>query len=690
MAERDLLFEIGTEEIPPDYLLPALQAWARMVREECKKARIGFQEILTLGTPRRMVLIGRGVADAQEPLVTEKLGPAYDSAFDGEGRPLKTAEGFARSQGVAVEDLVVRDTRKGKYVAAVKREKGQPAAPILAEILARLVTGIPFPKTMRWGDGDIHFVRPIHWILARFGGEQLEGEVDGIPFGDKTRGHRFLSPGEVEISSAADYLQRAGSARVVLDPGEREEKVKDEVTRAAGGIGGKPILHPPLVREVADLVEYPKAVAGRFAGEYIRLPREVIVATLEHQERCFGVEDSGGALLPGFVAVIDNEPDDTGPVIRGYEQVIRARLADADFFYRKDLEVPLDERAAQLKGVIFHSRLGTAHEKVERFTQLAVFLAGNLAPEKEDRVRRAARLAKADLTSEMVGEFPELQGVMGADYARKQGEDPGVAQAIFEHYLPRQAEDALPRSREGAIVGIADRADTVAGFFAVGIKPSGEADPYGIRRHTLAILNILLGLRLPVSLRELFTRALQQLDGRGSFSPDEVREEILSFFHTRLRGIFLSRGAAHDSVDAVLAAGFDDPLDAQLRLDALLDFRSREDFQRLAVAFRRTVNILAQSTPGEVREDRLIEPAERELYGILRDLAARLAPRFAQQEYGQALRDMLQFKDPVDRFFDEVLVMCEEKELRENRLALLAGIARVFHRVADFSRLVIT
>jgi len=690
MSQRDLLFEIGTEEIPPDNLLPALEAMVRIVRKELEGARIRFGEIHALGTPRRMVLFGRDIAETQEPLVTERLGPAYSSAFAPDGTPLKAAEGFARSQGVAVKDLVVRDTDKGKYIAAVRREEGMPSSPILAKILSRMVTSIPFPKTMGWGDGEVRFVRPIHWILALFHDTVLAGSVGRVPFGNRTFGHRFLAPGGIEVKQPGGYREQIASAFVVLDPREREQKVREEVARAAAAAGGRPLLSPGLMREVTNLAEYPQAVVGRFSEEYIRLPREVIVATLEHQERCFAIESQAGVLLPGFVAVIDNAPRDLGPVTRGYERVIRARLSDADFFYRKDLEVGLDRRAEQLKGVVFHSRLGTAWEKVERFTALAVFLSEKLIPQELERVRRAARLAKADLTSEMVGEFPELQGVMGSDYARKQGEDPEVARAISEHYLPRQAEDQLPRSLVGAVVGLADRVDTIAGFFAVGIKPSGEADPFGLRRHTLAVLNIILGLEFKVSLGEIFSRALENLSGVADFHPGEAAGEILSFFQIRLRGIFLNRGAAHDSVEAVLSAGSDDPLDAWLRLDALRDFRSRDDFQRLAVAFRRAKNILEKSDPGEVREEFLREPAERDLFRVLGDLTRRLDPLFQNRDYREALRGMLALKEPVDRFFDEVLVMAEERALRENRLALLAGIARVFYRIADFSKLVIT
>lgn len=690
MKTRDLILEIGTEEIPAGYLSPALEALARMAREEFKKARIGFGEIQALGTPRRIMLFGRKVEELQAPLVTEKLGPAWASTFDAQGNPTKAAQGFARSQGLEVKDLVVRETEKGKYLAAVKKEEGKPAAPFIADMLPRLILGIPFPKTMRWAEGKIGFVRPIHWILALFGEELLEISAGQVRAGRKTFGHRFLAPGAKEIGNPEEYFSGIRSAYVILDPAERVETVKREVEKAAAGAGGRAVARPKLIREVANLVEYPEVIVGEFATEFTRLPREVIIAALENHERCFPVEGAEGTLLPRFVAVMNNVPRDLGPVIRGYERVMRARLSDANFFYRKDLEIPLAERAKRLEGVVFHSRLGTASAKVERFTKLALFLTRKLWPEEEARVRRAALLAKADLVSEMVGEFPELQGVMGAEYARKQGEDPEVARAIFEHYLPRQAEDRLPESRTGILVGLADRTDTIAGFLAVGIKPSGEADPFGTRRHTLAILNILLGREIFLSLSELFGEALKNLSGVARFSETEVKREILNYFQTRLRGIFLASGAVYDSVDAVLAAGSDDPYDAKLRLAALSQFRAREDFERLVIAFRRASNILENWSSSTVSEGKLSEPAEKELYAVLRKLEMEITPSFPSHDYTGILSRLLVLREPVDRFFNDVMVMCEERELRENRLALLFRISRIFRRVADFSKLVLT
>ena len=690
MKTRDLILEIGTEEIPAGYLPPALEALARMAREEFQKARIGCGEFQALGSPRRIVLFGRKVEEMQTPLVTEKLGPAWAAAFDSQGNPTKAALGFARSQGLEVKDLAARETGKGKYLAAVKKEEGKPATPLIAEILSRLIPGIPFPKTMRWAEEKIGFVRPIHWILALFGEELLEISAGRVRAGRKTFGHRFLAPGAKEIKNPEEYFSGIRSAYVILDPAERMETVKREVEKAAAGAGGRAVIRPKLIREVANLVEHPRVIVGEFSAEFARLPREVIIAALENHERCFAVEGADGALLPRFVAVMNNIPKDPGPAIQGYERVMRARLSDANFFYRKDLEVPLEERAKRLEGVVFHSRLGTASAKVERFTRLALFLARKLWPEEEARVRRAALLAKADLVSEMVGEFPELQGVMGAEYARKQGEDPEVARAIFEHYLPRHAEDRLPESRTGILVGLADRADTIAGFLAVGIKPSGEADPFGTRRHALAILNILLGREIFLSLPELFGEALKNLSGAARFSEAEVKTEILNYFQTRLRGIFLASGAAYDSVDAVLAAGSDDPADARLRLAALTEYRARPEFEKLAVACKRAVNIIGDFQKTAVDHALLTEPEEKELNAVLEKLEREVDSYFQKRDYAGVLSQLLVLKDPVDHFFDKVLVMCEDQKLRENRLALLFRISRIFRRIADFSKLVLT
>ncbi|MDD5225403.1 MAG: glycine--tRNA ligase subunit beta [bacterium] len=690
MATRELLIEIGTEEIPAAYLAPALSAWALKVKEELFQALISYSDIKTYGTPRRMILRGLDLVENQISKETEKTGPALTAAFDAEGKPTKAALGFAKSQGVEVKDLITVDTAKGKYLAMKKKEGGKPAAPIIGEIISRTIPGIPFPKTMRWAEEKSAFVRPIHWILALFGEEVLPVSVGTLAAGRKTRGHRFLSPAEKEIRNPAEYFAWAPSASVIIDPAERMEMVKRGVEEAATKAGGRAVVRPKLIREVANLVEYPQVIVGEFSAEFTRLPREVIIAALENHERCFAVEKPDGTLLPRFIAVLNNVPRDLKPAINGYERVMRARLYDANFFYKKDLEIPLAERAKRLEGVVFHSRLGTAAAKVERSTNLAIFLARRLWPEEEKRVPRAAFLAKADLVSEMVGEFPELQGVMGSEYARKQGEDPEVARAIFEHYLPRFAEDRLPESRTGILVGLADRADTIAGFLAVGIKPSGEADPFGTRRHTLAILNILLGREIFLPLSELFSEALKNLSGAARFSEPEVKAEILSYFQTRLRGLFLASGAAYDSVDAVLAAGSDDPCDAKLRLAALSEYRTRPEFEKLASACKRAVNILGDFQKAEVNPALLAEPEEKELNQVIEKLEIEVDRFFKQNDYAGVLSRLLVLKDPVDRFFDKVLVMAPDRELRENRLALLFRISRIFRRVADFSKLVLT
>ncbi len=690
MATRDLLIEIGTEEIPAAYLSPALSAWVKKVEGEFKKALISYSGLQTFGTPRRMVLRGLDVGESQLIFGVEKSGPALSAAKDGEGKFTKAALGFAKSQGVEVKDLITIDTDKGKYLAVKKEQGGKPAAPIIAEIISRTIPAIPFPKTMRWAEEKIGFVRPIHWILALFGEEILPVSAGMLAAGRKTRGHRFLSPAEKEIRNPAEYFAWAPSASVIIDLAQRMEMVKQGVEEAATKAGGRAVVRQKLIQEVANLVEYPQVIVGGFSAEFTSLPREVIIAALENHERCFAVEKPDGTLLPHFIAVLNNIPRDLKPAINGYERVMRARLSDANFFYKKDLEIPLAERAKRLEGVVFHSRLGTASAKVERFTKLALFLTRKLWPEEETRVQRAAFLAKADLVSEMVGEFPELQGVMGSEYARKQGEDPEVARAILEHYLPRQAEDRLPESHTGILVGLADRADTIAGFLAVGIKPSGEADPFGTRRHALAILNILLGREIFLSLSELFGEALKNLSGAARFSEPEIKTEILNYFQTRLRGIFLASGAAYDSVEGVLAAGSDDPYDARLRLKALAEYRTRPEFERLAIACKRAVNILKDFEKAEVNPALLTEPEEKELNQVIERLEIEVDSFFNRKDYAGVLSQLLVLKDPVDRFFDKVLVMAPDRELRENRLALLFRISRIFRRIADFSKLVLT
>ena len=488
---KELLLEIGTEEIPARFLPPALEEMADSFQKLMGKERILIGEVATWGTPRRLALVARDVAEEQGYEETEELGPPKAVAFDAAGNPTPAALGFARKQGVAVSDLIEVDTPRGVYLAVSKRTAVRPTLELLPELLPGFILGLSFPKSMRWGAETITFARPIHWILARYGGAVVPFELGDVTSGGATCGHRFLAPQAVEVTDAQAYLAALKKARVIVDPEARRTLLSEELARAAAGVKGEVVANPGLLEENTFLVEYPSVVVGNFEEKFLALPDAVLITSMREHQRYFSLRGADGRLLPHFIAVNNTLTRDPDVVRQGHERVIRARLSDAMFFFQEDAKTPLANRVDALKGVVFHSLLGTSYEKMERFRELAVSLSRQLAPELEDAVFRAATLCKADIVTEMVGEFPSLQGVMGRQYALLNGEPPEVAEALFTHYLPRHADDELPQDKVGALVGLADRLDTICGCFGVGLSPTGTADPYGLRRHALAVIRIL-------------------------------------------------------------------------------------------------------------------------------------------------------------------------------------------------------
>jgi len=681
---KELVFEVGTEEMPAGFIPQALKALEERFSRWLEEERIGFEGLRALGTPRRLALVAL-LEEIQRPLETLKVGPPKKVAFDLEGRPTKAAEGFARQYGLSPEDLVVVETEKGEYVAVKLRAEGRPTAELLREFLPRLILEIPLPKAMRWSDKALRFIRPVHWILAVFGGEPLSLELDGIPSGSMTYGHRFMAPGPIEVRDIKGYIEGLRGAFVLVDPEERRGRIREEVERAARSVGGTPLLEEGLLEEVTNMVEWPVAVAGRFDPTFLSLPREVLITAMEHHQRYFPVVDPEGQLLPHFVAVSNTLARDMEVVRRGNERVLKARLEDARFFYQEDLKVPLKDRVERLKGVIFQAKLGTLYDKAERLVGLSARLAEVLCPAKVELVRRAALLCKADLVTEMVGEFPELQGVMGREYALKSGEDPEVAQAIFEHYLPRFSGDRLPETETGAILSLAEKLDNLVGCFSVGLLPTGTSDPFALRRQAMGLIQILMAKGYRLSLKEAIGWAFELLGARAE--RPEARDEVLAFILGRFEGIMASEGYEKGEIAAVLEVQGDDLVDASKRIRALHAFRSTEDFESLAIAFKRVANILkGQSYPDSVEEDLLKEREEEALYRAYLAVKKRVEPLLEKEDYQGALSVLVELRPTVDLFFDKVLVMTEEKALRENRLALLGALWRLFRGIADISK----
>jgi len=685
---KELLLEVGTEEIPAGFVPQALMDLEALAKKELEASRIDFSGTKTLGTPRRLVLAIESVSEKQRDEETRKIGPSKQAAFDAKGNPTKAAIGFAKGQSVPVESLTVIKTEKGEYVCAVKKESGRPTAELLSSLLPRWILSIPFQKSMKWADVPIRFVRPIHWILALFGGEVVPFEVDPIRSGNVTYGHRFMNPGPLTVKDFQSYLQKTREAFVIVDPLERKRKIEDEMIREGARVSGRVLKDEDLLDEVNFLVEYPVALCGGFDHKFLSLPREILIHSMKEHQRYFPLVDDHGVLLPHFVCVSNIMPKNREVVVKGNEKVLKARLSDAAFFFEDDLKIPLEKRLDQLKKVVFQAKLGTSYEKVMRFKELALWMAERIDPKLWDAVERTSLLCKADLVTGMVGEFPKLQGVVGREYARLSKEKPEVAEAIYEHYLPGFAGDRLPSSPSGDIVSVADRMDTIVGCFGVGLVPTGTADPFGLRRQALAIIRIILEKQYSLSLRGLIEESGKQLKEKMERPFEEVKQEVLDFFRVRYQNFLLDKGYPFDVTDAVLSISFDELLDVQGRIDALRKAREWKDFESIVIAFKRAMNILKGSPPKkEMNPSLFAEAVEKNLYQAFAAAKEKISASLRAKDYEAALLEMTRMKKPIDDFFDGVMVMVEDEAIRNNRLALLDEIGKVFLRIADFSKL---
>ena len=683
---KDLFLEIGCEEIPAGFVPKAMADMETLMKRELESARLGYGEIVTLGTPRRLVLAVKGIAERQPDAELTAMGPAKSVAYDKDGKPTRAAEGFARGQGVDVAALTVVMTEKGEYLAAKKSEVGRDSADLLPEMLPRLMNAIPFKKSMRWADLDVRFARPIHWIVALFDSVVVPFSFGNIESGSASRGHRFMANTTFPVRDFAHYLEECERHFVIPDPEKRKEIIRREIERVAKQAKGNVLPDESLLEQVSFLVEYPSAVHGTFSEDFLVVPREVLITSMREHQRYFSLVDDQGKLLPGFITINNTLTDDPQVVVKGNERVLRARLSDARFFFDEDHKVRLDARVEALKSIVYQAKLGTSYEKMERFRALAQGLAGRLNPAVSEKVYRAATLCKADLVTGMVGEFPEVQGIMGREYAIHDGEDVAVANAIAEHYLPTQAGGALPASDIGAFVSLADKMDTICGCFCVGLIPTGSADPYALRRSALGIINIIIekGYREPLS--ALIKSSLDLLTGKSVRPLEEVQRDVLEFFRGRFVNLMADRFPS-DVVDAVVSVSFDDLVEAGAKIAALAEFRNRSDFGPLAVAFKRVCNIVKEGVETPVSAELFQDPAEAELHDALKQVAGKVEAALSGADYLAALTEIATLKPAVDLFFEKVMVMAEDERVRGNRLALLTGIARLFGRLADFSRL---
>ena len=687
MSARELLFEIGAEEIPAGYITPALTALRDGLEKGLRELNLNFGRIRSAATPRRLAVAVSELELRQPDRVEEVMGPPKKAAFDAEGKPTKAATGFAAGRGLTVEQLQVKETPKGEYLMAVVEQPGRETAALLNELLPELILSLPFPKSMHWGTGKIHFARPLRWLLATYNDTPLNFSLENLPSGDQTLGHRFMAPQSITVHSFDQYIETLRRAGVLADPDERKAAVVAEITKAAAQDGGTILSDPELVETVANLVEAPYAICGSYDPRFLELPREVLITSMREHQKYFALVDSQEKLLPRFVAVNNTRVKDPVLGAEGHQRVLRARLEDAFFFFNEDQQRPLSQLAEELGGIIFQAKLGTMADKCRRLDQLAGKLAAEFAPQEEKSLRRAAQLCKADLLTSMVGEFPTLQGTIGRDYALRQGEEPEVAAAISSHYLPLRAGDKLPQDMAGALLGIADRLDTLAGCFGIGLKVTGAADPFGLRRQALGLISLIQGHNIDLSLPLWIDTALAQYDQQLTENPETTRQRLLEFIRGRFANELTGRGTPPEAVEAVLTVEFVELNDCRKRIEALLEVSALPAFNLLAGAFKRVNNIIKDNRDTLIDPKLLTEPAEQALADALTRTTSETAPLLERGEYRLALDIILQMKEPVDNFFDQVMVMSEEPELKRNRLALLTAIAALFRRVGDFSKM---
>jgi glycyl-tRNA synthetase beta chain len=691
MEKRDFLMELGTEELPPKSLRDLEEAFATSFGTGLDQAGIAHGEIQSYATPRRIAVLVKRLASSQPEQNLKRKGPPVTAAFDANGAPTRAAQAFAESCGVAIDALQRVEEGKGTFLYFVGTKPGRATAELLPGIANAALAALPIPKRMRWGSSEAEFVRPVHWLVMIHGKDVVPCRLLETDASNLTRGHRFMAPKPIRVTSPASYARALRDRGfVVADFAERRERIREQVTAKAAELGGRALISDALLDEVTALVEWPVAIAGRFEERFLALPREVLISTLQDHQRYFPVEGDTGALHSRFITVSNIESRDPDKVRAGNERVVRPRLSDAAFFWEQDRKQPLAALRNGLDAVTFQAKLGSVGDKTRRVRELAGDVATGIGADRA-AAERAAELSKCDLLSTLVGEFPELQGVMGSYYARHDGESSEVADAIREHYLPRGAGDSLPATGAGVSVAIADKLDTLAGIFAIGQKPTGTKDPFGLRRAAIGVLRTLIEKRLDLDLRALIDRAVALQPVQSASAATEIYDYVME----RLRAYYLEPAEGRTAVttemfDAVLATQPRSPLDFDARLNALSAFLALPESASLAAANKRIANILrktSEASSSEVSAELLREPAEVKLYDAMRGIRESVTGATARREYTAALGQLAQLRPVVDAFFDEVMVMDEDLKLRNNRLALLSQLRGMFSGVADLSRL---
>lgn len=685
---KDLLIEIGTEELPPTTLNKLSTAFYDGVKEGLEKANLSFSDIKKFAAPRRLALVISDLQVKQKDKEVERRGPAIAAAFDEDGCASKAAEGFARSCGVKVEELEKLETDKGAWLNFKSNQKGQKTSALIPAIVQTSLDKLPIAKRMRWADLDAQFVRPVHWLILLFGNDVIDAEILSVKSGRETRGHRFHHPETITVPSAKEYemlLETHG--KVIADLERRKEAVRGQVNEIALSKNGKAMIDEDLLEEVSSMVEWPVAVMGNFEKRYLDVPQETLILTMKTNQKYFYVVDKKGALLPHFITVSNIESKDVTKVQEGNERVIRPRFADAEFFWSQDKKSKLSDRIEQLGTVVFQKQLGTLLDKTSRVTKLTSAIADQIGGNKQ-LAARAAELCKCDLMTEMVGEFPSLQGVMGRYYANHDGENAEVATALEEYYKPKFSGDTLPKSTTSQSLAIADRLDTLVGIFAIGQTPTGDKDPFALRRAALGVLRIIIEAELDLDLLELIKLTAKQHD--ASIKAKDAEVAVFDFMLDRLHAYYLDKGIHVDVLDSVISTKPTKPLDINNRLLAVEAFHKLTEAESLAAANKRIGNILKKvkgKLPDSIDEKLLQEKAEKDLYKTLSKLDTKVQSLIDKAKYKDALSQLSTLRTAVDQFFDDVMVMADDEKLKNNRIALLNKLHGLFLQIADISKL---
>ena len=690
---KDLLFEIGIEEIPARFMEPALNQLKTIMTESLAEAGLQYEKLAAYGTPRRITLLINGLDEVQPDRRTESKGPAVKAAYGADGQPSKALLGFCRGQGIEPADVLTKEIKGVEYVYAVKQIAGRPTAELLPEMLSAAVHKIYFPKPMRWAYNEMRFARPIRWLVLLFGADVLPLEIAGVAAGRISRGHRFLGSDSVEIACPAEYLDTMQKAYVIVDQSVRREKIWQQIKAVASVAGGTVKPDEDLLSELVYILEYPTALLGRFDKKYLEIPEELVVTPMREHQRYFPVYDAAGEkLLPNFITVRNGNSQHLEIVAAGNEKVLSARLADAAFFWDEDRSHALIDNAPRLEHIVFHEKLGTLSAKVARVQKLALSIAEKLGYAAEDvrDTERAALLMKCDLVSNAVYEFTELQGIMGENYAKNDGETEQVAAAIREHYLPRFTGDELPKTKAGVALALADRLDSLAGFFSQKMIPTGSQDPYALRRAAIGVSQILLRYELELDLAELCAEALALYEGvKQEMTAEETLAAMNNFFRQRVDNILAEEGVTYDVINAVAGLELAVPLVNYRKAHALADFKQGEDFVQLMAGYNRAANLL-KNVKGEFAVDAALfeVDAERELMAAEDEAAAKVAAAVAAQNYPAALKALAAIRPQIDAFFEAVMVMADDAKVRDNRLALLQKLVGLTAELGELSQLV--